>query len=126
MFDEVSFIVITDSNIQFTMDIWKPGEESRIIEPKKITVVGNFSFSYLDDVMSFKESKALSFNTCSKPGFNTKYLNFGSHNPEYCMNAVLKGVVIRLAGLTTRTAANNTTCLSDIYLNTDMALQRGF
>ena len=84
--------IIIDSIIQFTMDIWKQGKESRIKEPKRITVVKTFSFTYLDAEMSFNESKAISFGAYSKPGFNTKYLNCGNHHPEHCTKAVPKAL----------------------------------
>ena len=58
--------------VKFMMDIWKPGEESRTIVPKKIKVVGNSSFPYLDSQMSYDESKNLVFTAYKKPEFKTK------------------------------------------------------
>ena len=38
--------IITDGDIQFTIDIWKPGEVSQTIEAKKIMVVGESKFPF--------------------------------------------------------------------------------
>ena len=60
--------IITDGNIQLTMEIWKPGEVSWTIEAKKIMIVGDSKFPYLDIDMSYDENKNLKFNDHPKPG----------------------------------------------------------
>ena len=42
-----------------TMDIWKPGEESRTIMPKIIKVIGAERFPYLDMEMRFDGNQDL-------------------------------------------------------------------
>ena len=66
--------IITDGDIQFTMDIWKPGEVSRTIEAKKIMVVGDPKFPFLDMELSYDTNQeALKFNIHTTPGSNPKY-----------------------------------------------------
>ena len=103
------------NDIQFTMEIWKPGEESRTIVPKKLKVVGAKTFPYLDMEMRFDESQNLCFGVHTKPGYQQKYLNVGSHHTSATKNAVVRGVSIRIAGLTTRTATNSNVSLSKAY-----------
>ena len=38
--------IITDGDIQFTMDIWRPGKVSQTIEAKQIMVVGESKLLY--------------------------------------------------------------------------------
>ena len=92
------------NDIQFTMDIWKPGEESRTVVPKKIEVVGAEMFPYLDMEMSFDENQTLCFGVHTKPNFQSKYLNIGCCHPTACKKAIVRGGSIRTAGLTTETS----------------------
>ncbi len=116
---------ITDSDdLQFTMDIWKPGEQSRELVPKKMNVIGEESFPYLDMKMEYDENRKLSFGMYSKPGFQTKYLNSGSCHTIACKRAIVRGTSIRLAGLTTITEENKSKSLSEIYPATDQALRK--
>ena len=51
---------ITNSDdIQFTMDIWRPGETNRTIVPKLINVIGSPTFPYLDMNLKFDEENML-------------------------------------------------------------------
>jgi hypothetical protein len=115
---------VGSTDIQFTMDIWKPGEASRTIVPKKVKVVGTDSFPYLDMEMKYDDDDHLCFGVYTKPGFQSKYLNTGSTHPPAVFRAVPHGVSIRLAGLTTRTAQNENESLSDIYPDVHSALQK--
>ena len=110
--------------IEFTMDIWKPGQPSQTILPKRIEVVGTDKFPYLDMQMSFDVEDNLCFEVYTKPGYQSKYLNIGSSHAEACKKAVPRGVSIRLAGLTTRTAGNQDQSLSKIYPHVHDALQQ--
>ena len=111
------------NDIQFTMDIWRPGKPSETIVPKILKVVGTEIFPYLDIGMKFDESQDLYFELYSKPGYTSKYLNLKSHHPASCKKAVPRGVSIRLAGLTTETAQNSNLSLSTIYPKVHKALQ---
>ena len=62
---------ITDGDIQFTMDIWKPREDSRTIEDKKIMVIGDNNFPYLDMEMSYDANQNLKFGVHTKSGTKT-------------------------------------------------------
>ena len=117
-FQEKVNTIVGDTSIQFTMDVWKPGEESRTLVPKKLKVVGtNTSFPYLDMQMKFDENQELCFGVYTKPGFQSKYLNVNSCHPSNCKKAIVKGVSIRLSGLTTRKAHNENKSLSHHYPN---------
>jgi len=63
--------IVGNDSIQFTMDIWKPGEESRTLVPDKVKVVGTDAFPYLDMQMKFDEENMLCFECYSKPGYHT-------------------------------------------------------
>mmetsp|Transcript_47410 Transcript_47410/g.100751 ORF Transcript_47410/g.100751 Transcript_47410/m.100751 type:complete len:141 (+) Transcript_47410:268-690(+) len=86
--------VVGGDDVQFTMDIWKPGEETRTIVPKKIKVVRNSSFPYLDSQMSYDENKNLVFAAYKKPEFKTKYLDMKSCHLRSCKKAITRGVGI--------------------------------
>ena len=47
------------NDIEFTMDIWKPGEESKTIVPKILNVIGAERFPYLDMEMRFDGNQDL-------------------------------------------------------------------
>ena len=104
------------------MEIWKPEEESRKISDK-ISVVGKETFPYLDMEMKFDEDQHLCFGVYTKPNFQMNYLNIESCHPAACKNAVVRGVSIRLSGLTTRTRYNENKSLSDMYPDIDSALR---
>ncbi len=55
------------------------------------------------------------FNVYKKPGELVKYLNHDSHHHPSHKTAVLSGLELRLAQLTTKTADNLTKSMSDIY-----------
>ena len=115
--------VVGDDSVQFTMDAWLPDEESRELVPKRMNVVGEEKFPYLDSAMRWNEDDELCFGVHTKPNFQNKYLNAGSCHTAACKRAVPRGVSIRLAGLTTRTARNQNTSLSVLYPETDKALK---
>ena len=79
---------------------------------KGVKVVGTEAFPYLDMEMRFNENKKLCFGVHTKPGFQTKYLDINSHHASAQKKALVRGVSIRLAGLTTRTADNQHVSLS--------------
>ncbi len=56
--------------------------------------------------MSYNESKYLVFAAYKKPEFKTKYLNMKSCHLQSYKKAIVRGVSICLAGLTTRTPTN--------------------
>ena len=86
--------VLTDGNVQFTMDTWKPCEELLTIETKKILAIGGPSIPYLDTELCYNENKALFFCLDSTPGSNTKCLHYRNNYSEDCMRAVPIGVRI--------------------------------
>ena len=65
-FQEKVNTIVGDTSIQFTMDVWKPGEESRTLVPKKLKVVGTKTFPYLDMQMEFDENQELCFGVYTK------------------------------------------------------------
>ena len=50
--------IVGGKEIQFTMDIWKPGTETREITPK-LNVIGLLSFPYFDTEMSYNKQDTL-------------------------------------------------------------------
>ena len=116
--------IITDGNIQLTMNIWKPGEVSRAIEAKKIMVVGDCKFPYLDMERSHDENQNLRFCVHTKSGSKLRYLNIESSHTMACKKAVPRGISIHLAGVTSHEAGNEDRILSDIYPKTHTALKK--
>ncbi len=113
--------VVGEETIQFTMEVWKPGQESQKISPK-MKVVGGNEFPYLDIKMSYDAENSIYFGAYSKPEYQTKYLDSGSCHTRMCKKAIPRGVAIRLSGLTTRTPENENESLSDLYPKTHKAL----
>jgi hypothetical protein len=121
-------------DIQFTMEIWRPGQDlgSLLNSSVSIAGIGTFhtvsingdrSFLYLDIKLSWNKDNTLLFNVHRKPDKLVKYLNLDSHHHRHHKTAVLSGVKLRLALLTTRTPANANLSLLDIYPDKDQALQ---
>ena len=106
------------------MDIWRPGEVSQTIGAKKIMVVGESKFPYLDIEMSHGENQDLKFDVHTKPGSKIRYLNIGSSHTMVCRKAVPRGISIRLAGLTSREVDNENKSLSDPYPKTHTVLEK--
>ena len=90
--------IVGDDSIQFTMDIWRPGEQSSTLIPGKVEVVGTDAFPYLDMQMKFDENDMLCFECYSKPGYQRKYLNTSSTHTAANKRSIPRGVSIRLAG----------------------------
>ena len=67
---------ITNGEIQFTMDIWKPNAKTEKLR-KGVNIVGGNSFPYLDLNMNFDKDDELNFSVYSKPNYKTKYCSFG-------------------------------------------------
>ena len=96
---------------------WTFGKPDAKIEKlrKGVKIVGGNSFPYLDLNMNFNENDGLNFSVYSKPDYKTKYVNSGSKHTESCLKAIPTGLAIRLAGLTTRSKANENRSLSELY-----------
>jgi hypothetical protein len=121
-------------DIQFTMEVWRPGCESPgplagssvTVEDigtfDRVTIFGKQSFPYLDIHLSWNEYDKLTFGVHCKPGELVKYLNTNSHHHRHHKAAVLKGVELRLALLTTMTPENAHMSMSDIYPDKHEAL----
>jgi hypothetical protein len=112
------------SVIQFTVEVWQPGETSSSLQESEVTIKGigtfhhasisgNKSFPYLDITVSCKGRPH--FNVYKEPGELVKYLNHNSHHHRSHITAVLSGVGLWLALLTTKTADNLNKSMSDIY-----------
>ncbi len=76
---------------------------------------GNNSFPYLDIQISWNDKRRPHFNVYKKLGELVKYLNHDSHHHRSHKTAVLSGVELPLALLTTKTAYNLTKSMLDIY-----------
>jgi hypothetical protein len=118
--------LLCTKDIQFTMEIWSPGEDSGPLEHTKtsvpgigefhtVTVNGNSYFPYLDIQLSWNKKDELNFKVHRKPNKLVKYLNSHSHHNCHHKTAVLSGVELRLALLTSLTPANANLSMSDIY-----------
>jgi hypothetical protein len=116
------------------MEIWHPGSISGPLPNSSISVVGirtfntvtingNYSFLYLDIKLSWNDENNLLFSMHKKPGKLVKYLNSDSRHHQHHKTAVLSGVKLHLALLTTRTPANANLSLSDIYPDKEEALR---
>jgi hypothetical protein len=115
------------------MEIWQPGLPTKILEGSEITIPGidmfncisingNISFPYLDIQLSWTDAGKLRFNVYRKPGELIKYLNIDSHHHKNHRTAVLQGVELRLALLTTVLDKIKNLSLSDIYPDKHEAL----
>ena len=121
-------------DIQFRMEIWNPGTISGPLPDCSVTIPGlgtydticingDRSFPYLDVRLAWTDDNKIRFCVHRKPGELVKYLNTDSHHHRTHKKAVLSGVELRLALLTTRTPENENLCLSDLYCNSHLALQ---
>jgi hypothetical protein len=83
--------LLQTQDIQFTMEIWSPGEVSRPIPETEIlvlgigqfhrvTINGGSSFPYLDIKLSWNEDDRLNFNVNKKPNKLVNYLNTHSQH----------------------------------------------
>jgi hypothetical protein len=88
-----------------------------------VSINGDCSFLYLDIKLSWNKDNTLLINIHRKPGKLVKHLNSDSHHHWHHKSAVLSGVELRLALLTTRTPANANLSLLDIYPDKDKALR---
>ena len=96
-------------NIQFTMEVWRPGDVSGPLPDSLVSVegIGDFHtvsingdhhFPYLDIKLSWSEANTLEANTLvfgvhCKPGKSVKYLNdTDSHHHRHHKTAVLEWV----------------------------------
>ncbi len=120
-------------DIQFTMEIWSPGEDSGPLEHTKtsvpgirefhtVTVNGNSYFPYLDIQLSWNKKYKLNFKVYKKPNKLVKYLNSHSHHHHHHNTAVLSGVELCLALLTSLIPTNINLSMSDIYPDKHEAL----
>jgi hypothetical protein len=115
-------------DIQFTMEVWQPGDVSGPLPDSLVSIkgIGDFHtvsingdhhFPYLDIKLSWSEGNTLTFGVHRKPGKLVKYLNTHSHHHRHHKSAVVSGVELRLTLLTTRTPENVGMSLLDIYPN---------
>jgi hypothetical protein len=114
-------------DIQFTIEIWRPDQDTRPLPNSEVfvkgsgkfhqvSIYGEASFPYLNVKMSWDdEDGQLNFNVYKKPRELVKYLNHDSHHHRNHKAAVLAGVELHLAQLTTMTNANSELSLSNIY-----------
>jgi hypothetical protein len=121
------------ADIQFTMEIWRPGLPSRLLKGLGGTVPGigtfnpvsvnrNYSFPYLDIRLLWNNASKIKSNLYKKPGKLIKYLNTGSHHHKNQKTAVLQGVELWLAILTAVLDDNKNISLLDIYPDNFKAL----
>jgi hypothetical protein len=88
-----------------------------------ICVNSDSLFPYLDIKLSWNNENNLLFSIYKKSGKLVKYLNMYSHHHWHHKVAVLAGVELRLALLTTLTSSNTKISISDIYPDKHDALQ---
>jgi hypothetical protein len=115
------------------MEIWSPVETSRPLPETltsvpgtgqhRITINGESSFPYLDIKLSSNENNRLNFNVHKKPNELVTYLNTHSHHYRHHKSAVLSGLELRLALLTTMTPENADLSISTIYPEKHEALR---
>ncbi len=126
--------ILQTVDIQFTMEIWRPGSDLNPLPNSSVSVVGigtfdtttingNNSFLYLNIKLLWNEENNLLFSVHKNPGKLVKYLNSDSHHHWHHKTMVLSGVELCLALLTTRTPANANLSLSNIYPDKDKALR---
>jgi hypothetical protein len=99
------------------MVIWRPDETSQPLTNSEVSVDGistfhrvsingNTTFPYLNIQLSWNDEGMLHFGVYKKLGELVKYLNHDLHHHCNHKTAVLSGVKLCLALLTTKTAAN--------------------
>ena len=59
---------VTNGEIKFTMDIWKPNAETEKLR-KGVKIVGGNLFPYLDLTMNFNKEDELNFSIYSKSDY---------------------------------------------------------
>ena len=101
--------------LQFTAEVWKPGEEARGKIGGKVSTSNKNEFPFLDMEMWWGEDKELVFGVYLKPNQQLKYLNDGSSHTPGCLKAIPNGVFHRLAKLTTISPDNENKKLGEIY-----------
>ena len=112
---------VTDGDIQFTLDIWKPTGEDNEIE-KGINVIGGNTMPYLDAELRFDGNGELKFGVHFKKDFKTKYVGQESMHTKECLKAIKTGVGIRVSGLTSRTPQNEDQTICELYPSIRLAL----
>ena len=101
--------------IQFTMEIWKPGESS---EPtnENCSKITDPNLPFLDMKMSWSTTGKLSFKAFAKPGQKILYVDNKSTHRRSCLRAIPNGVLKRLSRLTSDDGAETATkSIDDIY-----------
>ncbi len=81
----------------------------------QVSINRNKSFPYLDVQISWDDEGRPHFNFYKKPGELVKYLKHDSHHHRSHKTAVLPGVELCLALLTTKTADNQNKSMLDVY-----------
>ena len=109
--------------LQFTMDIWKPGEGDKI-KIGKCTKKTKESFPYLDMKISWSKLEKLAFYAYSKPGQAIQYVNKGSSHHRTCLNAIPSGVLKCLGKLTSEDREKKHQAVKEIYPDHIKALEK--
>ncbi len=115
------------------MEIWRTGLPLRMLKGLEVTVPGirtfacvsvngNYSFPYLDIQLLWNNAGKIKFNIYKKPGELIKYLNTNSHHHKNCKTAVLQGMELCLAPLTTVLVDNKNLSLLNIHPDKHEAL----
>ena len=98
--ERVNSLCGSDS-LKFTMEIWNPDapESEKPRNNKRVKIVRNQSFPYLDAEMHWKNDD-LFFGVHKKPNQLMKYVNMDSTRTKACRKSVPHGVIRRLSLLT--------------------------
>jgi len=114
---------IAESNcLQFTMECWKIDEDESI-KNKKLTIINDKYFPYLDMEMYWNLRDELRFQVHMKPNQVLKYLNKDSTHLPSVFKAIPKGVLNRLSKLTSKSKKLERKTIDEIYPLHTKALQ---
>jgi len=111
------------THLQFTADVWTPGNPTSTGTYDGISAVCTDSFPYLDTELYWDKNENLAFRVHMKTNQQLKYLNKGSAHTRACMKAIPHGVLNRLGKLTTVSSTNEQMTIDQLYPDHATALR---
>ena len=100
--------------LQFTATVWREGEVARVSPCGKVSSVSGNAFPFFDMELFWRNSE-LAFHVYRKPNQQLKYLNFDSTHPNATSKAILHGVCLCLANLTSQDSEMEKRKINEVY-----------
>ena len=99
--------------LQFTAEVWNIEDDEKIIN-KKLTIIKDTYFPYLDMEMCWNKRDELKFQVHMKPNQKLRYINADSTHPPSTFKAIPSGVLNRLSKLTSKSKTLENTKIDKI------------